>query len=347
VTWCNTIGTRLPGWDLYSLARGVEKFRSWTRTEKVSGEDAEDRRPSVIAPLMWPSFRSRVGRRFNRWRLDRAISNLPTSADRRIAVTTLPLVADLVGTTPVDRWVYYCVDDLSAWPGLDRRTLERMERELVARVDDVVVASEALGARIAAMGREAHLLTHGVDLAHWSGVTSRETARCDGLERPLLTFWGLVDRRLEVRWIEELVDGLASGTVVLVGPWNDPDPLLRRIPRVKLVGEVPYDDLPSIAAATSVLLMPYRDIEATRAMQPLKLKEYLATGRPVVARALPALDAWRDACDAVDEAATFVERVLERQRTGVPQSQVAARARLVAESWDHKSRAFEKLLLGR
>jgi glycosyltransferase involved in cell wall biosynthesis len=163
----------------------------------------------------------------------------------------------------------------------------------------------------------------------------------------LLTFWGLVDRRLEVRWIEELVDGLASGTVVLVGPWNDPDPLLRRIPRVKLVGEVPYDDLPSIAAATSVLLMPYRDIEATRAMQPLKLKEYLATGRPVVARALPALDAWRDACDAVDEAATFVERVLERQRTGVPQSQVAARARLVAESWDHKSRAFEKLLLGR
>ena len=236
---------------------------------------------------MWPSFRFRAGRRFNRWRLDRAITKLPTTADQRIAVTTLPLVADLVGTTPVDRWVYYCVDDLSAWPGLDRRTLERMERELVAKVDDVVVASEALGTRIAAMGREAHLLTHGVDLA--PGPTSRRAraARCEGLERPLLTFWGLVDRRLDVRWIEELASGLASGTLVLVGPWNDPDPLLRRLPRVELVGEVPYDDLPSLAAATGVLVMPYRDIPATRAMQPLKLKEYLATGRPVVARALP------------------------------------------------------------
>ena len=150
-----------------------------------------------------------------------------------------------------------------------------------------------------------------------------------------------------MRWIEELVRRLASGTLVLVGPWNDPDPLLRRLPRVELVGEVPYDDLPSLAAATGVLVMPYRDIPATRAMQPLKLKEYLATGRPVVARALPALDAWRDACDAVDEAATFVERVVERLRTGVPQSQVAARARLVAETWDHKSCTFEKLLLGR
>ena len=122
VTWCNTIGTRLPGWDLYSFARGIEKLRSWTRAEtQVSEQDASDVRPRVIAAVMWPSFRFRAGRRFNRWRLDRAITKLPTTADQRIAVTTLPLVADLVGTTPVDRWVYYCVDDLSAWPGLDRR----------------------------------------------------------------------------------------------------------------------------------------------------------------------------------------------------------------------------------
>ena len=33
VTWCNTIGTRLPGWDLYSFARGIEKLRGWTRVE--------------------------------------------------------------------------------------------------------------------------------------------------------------------------------------------------------------------------------------------------------------------------------------------------------------------------
>jgi glycosyltransferase involved in cell wall biosynthesis len=197
------------------------------------------------------------------------------------------------------------------------------------------------------MGREAHLLTHGVDLAHWSDVSSREAARCEGLERPLLTFWGLVDRRLDVSWIEELVAGLASGTLLLVGPWNDPDPILRRLPRVELIGEVSYDDLPSIAASTGVLVMPYLDIPATRAMQPLKLKEYLATGRPVVARALPALDAWRDACDVVEGAGAFVERVVERLRTGVPESQVAARARLVAESWDRKSCTFEKLLLGR
>jgi glycosyltransferase involved in cell wall biosynthesis len=349
VTWCNTIGTRRPGWDLYSLKRSAEKVWGWMRTSgraPALGQTAGIERPSVIAPVMWPSFRYRAGRRFNRWRLERAVSRLPVCAHKRIAVTTLPVVADLVGTTPVDRWVYYCVDDLSAWPGLDGRTLERMERELVAKVDEIVAASEPLVDRIAALGRKAHLLTHGVDLGHWAAARLREVPGFGPFERPLVVFWGVVDRRLDLLWIETLARRMPSGTVVLVGPWNDPDPLLRRIPRVELPGAVAYDDLPGLAAAANVLVMPYREMAATRAMQPLKLKEYLATGRPVVARALPAVDAWRDACDAVREAETFAQRVLERLATGVPEAQLSARARLAAETWEHKSRTFERLLLG-
>jgi glycosyltransferase involved in cell wall biosynthesis len=171
-------------------------------------------------------------------------------------------------------------------------------------------------------------------------------AALEGLERPLVTFWGVVDRRLDLRWLEDLVRHLSSGTVVLVGPQNDPDPQLHRLPRVKLLGAMAYETLPDLAASSAVLVMPYRDMAATQAMQPLKLKEYLATGRPVVCRALPALEAWQDACDAVGEAETFVERVLERSRTGTPESQLSARARLAAETWDDKSRAFEEILLG-
>ncbi len=46
------------------------------------------------------------------------------------------------------------------------------------------------------------------------------------------------------------------------------------------------EELPALAQQASVLIMPYADLPVTRVMQPLKLKEYLATGRPVVAAPL-------------------------------------------------------------
>ena len=61
-----------------------------------------------------------------------------------MAITTIPIVADLVGRLPVRRWVYYCVDDFSVWPGLDGELLGRMEDELLAKVDRTIAVSDTL-----------------------------------------------------------------------------------------------------------------------------------------------------------------------------------------------------------
>jgi hypothetical protein len=76
-------------------------------------------------------------------------------------------------------------------------------------------------------------------------------------------------------------------------------------------------------------------------MQPLKLKEYLATGKPVVARGLPSTRPWADACDVAETADEFAAKVLERLKTGLPESQRLARHRLNSEGWAEKARTFE------
>ena len=55
---------------------------------------------------------------------------------------------------------------ISAWPGLDGRTMERMEVDLMAKVDSVIAVSETLQAHVAKLGKPSHLLTHGVDLEY-------------------------------------------------------------------------------------------------------------------------------------------------------------------------------------
>ncbi len=105
---------------------------------------------------------------------------------------------------------------------------------------------------------------------------------------------------------------------------------------------LPFADLPALASRTSVLIAPYADLPVTRAMQPLKLKEYIATGKPVVVRKLPATTEWSDCVDVVDAPDAFAHAVLERLRDGVPESQRLARVRLVGEGWSAKAEQFEK-----
>jgi glycosyltransferase involved in cell wall biosynthesis len=110
-------------------------------------------------------------------------------------------------------------------------------------------------------------------------------------------------------------------------------------------GEVRYEALPRIAALADVLIMPYAGTRATQTIQPLKLKEYLATGKPVVIRNLPATREWADAADLVDSADAFAAAVAARLRDGVPDSQRQARLRLRHESWEAKARQLESIVL--
>jgi len=107
-----------------------------------------------------------------------------------------------------------------------------------------------------------------------------------------------------------------------------------------------FSELPALAAEADVLIMPYADLPVTRAMQPLKLKEYLATGKPVVIRALPATHDWADCCDAVTEQDKFVEMVLTRTREPLDATQSLQRQRLQSESWKEKAQVLERALFG-
>ena len=262
-----------------------------------------------------------------------------------IGLTTIPIVADLLDDLPVQRWIYYCVDDFENWPGLDQSTMAYLERKLVQRADSIIAVSPALQQRLAQMGRSSHLLTHGVDLEFWTKPQeSALPSAVSDLPAPLIVFWGLIDRRLDVSALERLASDLKHGTIVLIGPQQAPDPALRRMKNVALIPAVPFHQLRGIARHAAVLIMPYADMPVTRAMQPLKLKEYLATGKPVVARDLPANRCWADALDLVDSPEQFSETVLRRLITGLPDQQHSARACLTSESWSEKARQLESFL---
>jgi len=346
VVWVNTIGTRVPSFSLSTLRRGWEKIAEWSRPAQA--ERSQSNNPRVLLPRMWPWFRRNHDRWLNQKLLIHALEPMLREAGEPVyAVTTIPIVADLVGRLNVDRWTYYCVDDLSVWPGLDQHTMAQMESELVPRCDAVVAASANLVRHISDLGGSARLMMHGVDLDFWQrGVANASSNNLSNLQRPLIVFWGVIDRRMDVQWIKRLAADLTAGTIVLAGRLDAPDPALLNIPRVVHIPPLPLESLPELGQLADVLVMPYADLPVTRAMQPLKLLEYLASGKPVVASHLPAVAAWSDCLDVADSAVSFSALVRERIGHAVPRDQQLARQRLSQESWAAKAVEFEAIVTG-
>lgn len=344
VCWVNTIGMRTPRLNRVTITRAIEKFRPWMNARPRTASLPSNLQ--VIDPKMWPWFSRSHDRWLNRSMLLRGLKPVLKNLARPVVgVSTLPIVADLIGPLHLDRWVYYCVDDFSQWPGLDHHAMATMEDVLIEHADRLIAASPALQAHLALHGKESQLLTHGVELDHWhlpaEDSPHAEVTPWEHLPKPLVVFWGLIDKRMDTRFVHQLAVSLKSGTILLVGPMEHPDPMLLQAPRVVRLPAIDYDQLPQLAADAAVLVMPYADLPVTRAMQPLKLKEYLATGKPVVARALPAIEPWADGLDAVASAEEFVAAVNLRIKSGLDPAQYTARARLESEGWAAKARQFE------
>ena len=326
VTWVNTIGTRRPNLNWGTLKRGFGKLRQWVLRARLDETHHCKRadNPRVVNPIMWPSFNSRWQRRLNQMLLSQYLKSQVTNLSEAVVLTTIPIVADLPATVVARRWVYYCVDDFSSWPGLDGPAMQRMEELLVTRCDSIVAAGANLAERVGNMGKRAHVVTHGVDLAHWTGDHSIPQSIAE-LPKPRVVYWGLIDRRLDLHWLKALDQAMAGGSIALVGPTQDPDSALSQLKHVYFTGALPLEELPGAASAANVLIMPYADLPVTRAMQPLKLKEYLATGKPVVASPLPALNDWLDCLDVANSASDFANMVNLRCGQGLGRGHAEAR----------------------
>lgn len=161
------------------------------------------------------------------------------------------------------------------------------------------------------------------------------------LERPRLLYTGTVDTRLDLDTVEAVCRSLDAGSLTVVGQLADDDVVarLRRIPRVHVQSWQPRVVTRGVVAACDLALIPHVTSDLTVAMSPLKLYEYLAAGRPVVASDLPAIRA----VPGVVTAATvedFVHRVHEGLRRG-PASEPDRLAFIEQNTWGSR---FETLL---
>jgi len=291
VLWVNTIGYRRLKFSRYDVGRAFGKIFSWLhhnqgRTDKE--EFSENLR--VVAPICLPFGSFRSVRALNALSIISAVKRASRAWGMRnpLFLTTLPTAADLPGRIGEGASTYYCVDDFTLWPGVDGDLMQRLEQRLLPKVDLIIATAAQLQKTRINSIRPTELLTHGVDLEHFQRVGKCEAAPpVRDLSGQVVAYYGLIDERCDMDLLMDLALSMPNVTFLIVGPWRIPSGKLAELPNVRLIGRVSYDDLPAYLTPASALILPYLVNDLAASINPLKLKEYLATGLPVVSTPLP------------------------------------------------------------
>lgn len=336
--WVQTVGTRRPTLSWSDARRAVQILRGPRGEAAPTPDDLRILRPrmSPFAPQGWT-------RRWNRRSMRACIREALRREDLPppIVLTTLPLTADLVGELGEVLHVYYCVDDYASWPGGYGEPLRQRERDLLDAVDGVVATSRSLvESRRPRSGRSAYL-PHGVDETRFRPGLEEHPALAD-LPRPRIGYVGLLDDRHDHALWSELVASLPDARFVVVGP-RQVTPAWLDAPQVTVLDAVPYEEVPAVLAGLDVAVLPYHVDGAGASINPLKGKEILASGVPLVASPLPELTTWPDVARlAAPEGFVDAVRAALSERDHPDPGRAERVATFVAgESWDGKARQLE------
>lgn len=265
-----------------------------------------------------------------------------------------PTAFELVGRVGEDMTVYDVVDDYAEQVGPDarrRRFVAAADEAAASRSQVVFATTNGLYERQVARNPETHLVRNGADFAHFSH-TNGTAPEVGALAGPVIGFAGnLTAEKVDLDLLEAAARLRPEWSFVLVGPpAENARAGLRRLEglgNVHVLGFRPYDELPAYVSGFSVGVIPYRSTAYTRNCSPLKVFEYLAAGKAVVASGVPELGGMEPDVALADGAEAFVAAV--ESALAADSSDAVERRRQLAEknTWDARTERLLGLVGGR
>lgn len=335
VLFVNSLGVRMPGLsDKRVFAQRIgRKLKSLSRG-LVEAEPGF----FVFSPVTAPG---KMAEQMTSWALAPQIR----LAAQRIGIKNpilwvhCPAGAKLTEAIPSAAVVMQRTDRFEAFPEADPEIVGAQIAHLKARADLVIYAAPNLMQEDRGEVARQLLVTHGVDYDRFASAgdagPSAEPVDVADRARPRVGFIGGVDRHtFDPELYLKVVAELKEMSFVVVGGCSLPDDWCP-FPNVSFVGRKPYDEVANYMAAMDVLIMPWNSSDWIKGCNPIKLKEYLAVGRPVVTTPFPAIDDWRDLVAVAEGPAAFADAI--RRALSLPFDAAPGRQRVRAESWDAKA----------
>jgi glycosyltransferase involved in cell wall biosynthesis len=311
ILWVNSIGYRAPTVSKADFGRILRKL-------KAAAEPLREVENNlfVLSPLAIPAWGVAGIRKLNthllRIQVRRAMKKL--GFRRPLNWVFNPAAGVVAGKLGEEQIIYYCVDEYTAFSGVPSKALIEVEADLMRKADAVIVSAAKLYQSKSVHNPNTFLVRHGVDFEHFRQATNPATTIPDEiaeLPRPIIGYFGLMSEDwVDIPLLEHVARSFAHGSLVLIGKVATDLAALRALPNVHLLGRKPYQSLPAYCKGFDVAIIPFPVSEVTLNANPLKAREYLAAGLPVVSTAIPEVEVLGQ-CGIGKSAEEFVLRIKE------------------------------------
>ncbi|HEY0171169.1 MAG TPA: glycosyltransferase [Pyrinomonadaceae bacterium] len=342
VVFVNSISMGLPGLgnkDL--LPRVARKLRSYAKLARTTSEGI-----TVVSPAALPFFGSRAARAVNRALLAAQVGALARSRGlvRPVLWVAIPTAAEMIGRLDESLVVYHVsdkYDENSMDHATDSETIRRLHEHALERADLVFYSGRKLLEEAALARERSHLLEQAVDFEHWARVggggleVAEAVAR---IPRPRLGYFGAVEPWLiDQELIKRAARERPAWQWVFIGN-KSRGVEVESLPNTHFLPAVPYDELPRYAAGFDVCVLPWETERAfTSYGSAIKVREYLATGKPVVISPLPEYEPMRGVLRIARSREDFFRLVEDALAEDDPQAALRRQRSVEGGTWDARA----------
>jgi glycosyltransferase involved in cell wall biosynthesis len=336
VLYVDSPGMRPPTASGRDLKRGIRKLL------------AAFRAPTHVQDHLWHCtvpqlpFRRLPGveafnRFFSRWAVRRAMRQM--GMKRRISWFVVPHPGFLAHGLEEELCIFYCIDDYAAHPGVDAPLMARRDEDLSRRADLLFVAPPALFQTKQSLNPATVFAPHGVDYDLFSRAADPATEIAAGareVQGPVIGYIGSIHEWIDLELLQWLAEQRPQWSFLLVGHAAVDVASLRALRNVHLAGPQPYASLPGWAKAFDAAIIPYRMNRQVANANPLKLREYLATGKPVVSTRNAEIEKFSALVDIADDRAQFLGALDRALAEDTPEAAHRRMASVADQTWDSR-----------
>jgi glycosyltransferase involved in cell wall biosynthesis len=292
----------------------------------------------VMTPVNLPLYGSRLGRWVNRVLLvaQLRMAMLILHISRPILWIAIPTAAEMAGRLGEKLLLYQVSDkyDANEDSALSAQIIRKYDRQL----KDAAAVVLYSGRKLFREATEPHrfFLEQAVDFEHFSDLNVKPAPELDRIPHPVLGYFGSIDFVMDIELMAEVAQLRPGWHWVLLGLKSN---LVRiNAPNIHFLGSRPYSELPRYIRQLDICVLPWRENNIfTSYGSAIKVREYLATGKPVVMAPLyeyldtPGVRFYRGSQEFI----TQVEAALEND---TPEQAKQRQAVVKDSTWDQRAR---------
>ncbi|MBB6734525.1 glycosyltransferase [Cohnella zeiphila] len=236
--------------------------------------------------------------------------------DYTVSIVDLPFWTALVFELKNNKTIYDCMDEHSGFSNTSEELLA-LEPKLLASADAVVVSSVHLQEKAKKWNRRVEWIPNAGEYKHFSRHFHDAPNDMPSVNGPIIGYFGAIADWFDIDLIYQVASANRDWSFVLIGNSYHTDVAkLMSLENVYLLGEKPYQELPRYLDRFDVCIIPFLINKLTKATNPVKVYEYLAAGKPVVATDLQELHGMKEYVELAADSSEFetsIRRVLQEK----------------------------------